>query len=158
MRWFSLAAAAVFAFLIAASARMFGYKASYLAYAPDWQEAASVRSMNAWSFLVVLTALLLAPATIGRGAGEPWQWLGFAVPVLLALTGFAKNTRTGAVLDVLMWSAVAVFVIAAGVWPWLLIGVCAFAVVAILTHSVSESYILWLECALLLAVCGTCLT
>lgn len=57
-----------------------------------------------------------------------------------------------------MWGLSIAYVILSGLWWWLLISFGLFAIVAFATKTIKSSWILWIECFALFAICGVLLT
>ena len=88
----TLASLAIFGGFVGLSVHRFGWRRSYSAYAAKWHEAVPLASnTHLWSIVTVVVALLLVPALLERGEGDPWQFLGFFAPMYLCFAAFTPE-------------------------------------------------------------------
>lgn len=91
----TLASLALFGGFVGLSVHRFGWRRSYSAYAAKWHEAVPLASnTHLWSIVTVVVALLLVPALLERGEGDPWQFLGFFAPMYLCFAAFTPDYET----------------------------------------------------------------
>lgn len=84
----------IFAVFIIIGIRKFGLLGSYSAYSSKWTEAVPLHNVNIWSIVTVIVAMLLAPALIEQGEGNPWQCLGFFAPIYLIVVAMTPRWET----------------------------------------------------------------
>ena len=80
-----IASIIVLAGFLAVSIRRYGLLSSYSAYAVPWDKDVPIHNMHLWSIFTFAIAALFMPALIERGQGNPWQFLGFFVPLYLIM-------------------------------------------------------------------------
>lgn len=79
----------------AISIKKYGLLSCYSAYGPEWDaERRKYYDINVWSLITIITAALIVPPMIERGADNPWQFLGFVAPLYLFLVGFTPHYLT----------------------------------------------------------------
>ena len=144
---------ALFAGFVGLGIRKFGLLPSYSAYSSKWNEAVPIHNMNLWSIVTIAAALLLVPAMVERGQGNPWQFLGFFAPLYLVLVGFTPEWEANptqhkvhviGAISCAAISAVWLAVICHLAW---LIGVSFLVMLcaAFATKSIKTCYVFWLE-------------
>ena len=90
-----LASLILFAGINAVSIKKYGLLSCYSAYGPEWDaERKKYYDINIWSLITVVTAFMIVPPMIERGADNPWQFLGFVAPVYLFLVGLTPHYLT----------------------------------------------------------------
>lgn len=144
---------------IALGIRTFGLQRSYSYYAHLWGEKVKIHNVNLWSAVTVISAILLMISLIAKLEGNPWQFLGFLVPAYLIVVAFTPNyleDNKQAVAHVVATILCAVgFLVYAIVglhtWKPLVFSLLAFAVIGFASRSLKDSYILWLECTLIMS-------
>lgn len=151
----SLALMAIFIWL---SVRRFGWMKSYIGYSPKWKEAIQIHNVNIWAAVTIIVALLIVAPMIDKAVGHNWQFIGMLLPASLVVMAFCGESAGGAIADMLMWGLAIAYVILSGLWWWLLISFGLFAIVAFATKTIKSSWILWIECFALFAICGVLLT
>ena len=73
----------------------FGLLPSYSAYASKWTEHVPLpTSLNLWSIVTILAAILLVPAMTSIGEGNYFQFLGFFAPLYLIVVGLTPEYET----------------------------------------------------------------
>lgn len=90
----TLMSLALFAGFILLGVRKFGLLPSYSAYSSKWAEAVPLHNVNIWSIVTVIVAMLLMPALIEQGEGNPWQCLGFFAPIYLIVVAMTPRWET----------------------------------------------------------------
>ena len=153
----TLASLALFGGFVGLSVHRFGWRRSYSAYAAKWHEAVPLASnTHLWSIVTVVVALLLVPALLERGEGDPWQFLGFFAPMYLCFAAFTPEYETdkrqmkihviGTALCALVSVAWICFV--AERWWTIPVWLLAAWLAAYATITVKKSWLFWLEMAM----------
>ncbi|MBO4924486.1 MAG: hypothetical protein J5382_10250 [Bacteroidales bacterium] len=153
----TLASLALFGGFVGLSVHRFGWRRSYSAYAAKWHEAVPLASnTHLWSIVTVVVALLLVPALLERGEGDPWQFLGFFAPMYLCFAAFTPEYETdkrqmkihiiGTSLCAIVSVAWICFV--AERWWTIPVWLVAAWLAAYATITVKKSWLFWLEMAM----------
>lgn len=153
----TLASLALFGGFVGLSVHRFGWRRSYSAYAAKWHEAVPLASnTHLWSIVTVVVALLLVPALLERGEGDPWQFLGFFAPMYLCFAAFTPEYETdkrqmkihiiGTSLCALVSVAWICFV--AERWWTIPVWLVAAWLAAYATITIKKSWLFWLEMAM----------
>lgn len=156
----TLMSLAFFAGFILLGVRKFGLLPSYSAYSSKWTEAIPIHNANLWSIVTVIVAMLLAPALIEQGEGNPWQCLGFFAPIYLIVVAMTPRWETdkkqkrvhmvGAILCALMaflWAALVCHTPAT-----VILSLMVAWIAGVLTRSIERSLVFWAEMAMFSAV------
>ena len=151
----SILSLALLAGFSALSVRRFGWRKSYSAFAPKWTEAVPIHNAHLWSIVTVAVAFLLCPALLERGAGNPWQFLGFFAPVYLFVVSFTPEYQTDGkqrkihVYGAISCAAVSLLwiIFVTHLWWVVLIAFFAAWVAAYCTDTLGKSNIFWCEMA-----------
>lgn len=72
----------------------FGILTSYSAYSTQWNKSLPLKNLNLWSIVTIISAFLLTPSLIEVGNDNPFQFLGFFVPVYLIAVGLTPDWET----------------------------------------------------------------
>ena len=153
----TLASLAIFGGFVGLSVHRFGWRRSYSAYAAKWHEAVPLASnTHRWSIITVVVALLLVPALLERGEGDPWQFLGFFAPMYLCVAAFTpeyeinKRQMKIHVIGTALCAIVSVAWICFVAERWWTIPVWLVAawLAAYDTITVKKSWLFWLEMAM----------
>lgn len=76
----------------------YGQLASYSAYAAKWESNIPLTSTtHLWSIVTFIAALLIIPAMVELGEGNPAQCLGFLTPVYLIIVSRTPEWETNTV-------------------------------------------------------------
>ena len=153
----TLASLALFGGFVGLSVHRFGWRRSYSAYAAKWHEAVPLASnTHLWSIVTVVVALLLVPALLERGEGDPWQFLGFFAPMYLCFAAFTPEYETdkrqmkihiiGTSLCAIVSVAWICFV--AERWWTITVWLVAAWLAAYATITIKKSWLFWLEMAM----------
>lgn len=156
----TLMSLALFAGSILLGVRKFGLLPSYSAYSSKWTEAVPMHNSNVWSIVTVIVALLLAPALIEQGEGNPWQALGFFAPIYLIIVAFTPRWETNKKQKRVHVIGAALCALIAFLWAALvchspetvLLSLMAAWIAGIVTKSIERSLVFWAEMAMFSAV------
>ena len=157
---------AIFAGFIMLSARKFGLLGSYSAYSSKWAEAVPIHNTNRWSIVTVIVAMLLMPALIEQGEGNPWQCLGFFAPVYLIVVAMTprweidrKQRRVHMSGAIICAAVSALWIVAVQhQFTTMLLSLMAAWALGILTKTTERAIIFWGEMVLFASVYVVLLT
>ena len=143
----------------------FGWLTCYSAYGPKWGEISPLHGFNLWSFVTILTAVLLIPVIVEAGNIAPtWQFAGFLCPALLLFVGltpdYGRNKMAGIVHSVCvglaaLLSVVYILCVFPQLWWLLVIYVAAAAIATVISGK--DYWCLWFELAAYLGIYTTVL-
>lgn len=91
MMTFTIISAIIFFSFVVLNVCMFGLKEHYSAYARPWMERSKVSGFNLWSFITILSALLLLPPLLTSSEGSIWQFMGFLCPACITFVGLTPS-------------------------------------------------------------------
>ena len=137
----------------------FGLLSCYSAYAPKWGEKwPSPGTLNIWSMVTLVSALLLLPVLLEQSNDSSWQFLGFLAPVSLILVSISTDYQTnnfswwihqiGALSAVVFVSLYSILV--PNLWWIVLIVVAVAAIISAIT-GFKKYWMFWAEMAMYLA-------
>ena len=144
----------------------FGLLNSYSAYATKWTESVRIHNSNLWSIITVIVAILLAPALIEQGEGNPWQSLGFFAPVYLIVVAMTprweidrKQRRVHMSGAIICAAVSALWIVAVQhQFTTMLLSLMAAWALGILTKTTERAIIFWGEMVLFASVYVVLLT
>lgn len=147
--------AVIFFGFVALGIRKFGLQDCYSAYGPKWGEISPLHGFNLWSFVTILTAVLLIPVIIEAGNIAPtWQFAGFLAPTFIVFVGmtpdYQQNKMSWWIHQIGAWGAVLfVLLFVLFVFPTLFWFVIVYCIIAgVLTSYFGKwSWMLWFEMA-----------
>lgn len=124
----------------------FGIPHSYSMLAYKWNK-------NIWTWVTVLSGLLILPVFIETGDNSSWQFLSFFAPTWLIFIGLTPDFLTDSLHYKLHMTFTALACICNILWMLLIacnieiffIITCLILVIAKLTKTTESSYIFWLE-------------
>ena len=139
----------------------FGLLPSYSAYADKWAVAVPIDDRtNLWSAVTIIVAMLMVPALVETGYGNPWQFLGFFCPLYLIVVGFTPKWAHSIKQHII--HSVGAFLCAGAAVCWLILvrrqlPIAVFSLLgalalALATKSLKKSYTFWAEMAMFAAV------
>lgn len=138
----------------------FSILTSYSAYGTVWGKLS--KNINIWSAITVLSAFLLTPPLIEAGVENPFQFLGFFMPVYLIAVGLTPEWETDK--KQAFWHSFFAFLCAISAIIWLILfKACYFQIIfifvlctisAIWTKTWKECYVFWLEMLIFLVAFG----
>lgn len=154
----SLSAILFFSFVIVGVCT-FGLLSCYSAYAPKWSEKwPSPGTLNIWSMVTLVSALLLIPVLLEQSNNNTWQFLGFLAPVSLILVGISPDYQTnkfswwihqiGAIATVIFISFYSILV--PNLW-WIILIIIAVAAIVSAITGFKKYWMFWAEMAMYLA-------
>ena len=137
----------------------FGLLSCYSAYAPKWGEKwPSPGTLNIWSMVTLVSALLLLPVLLEQSNNSTWQFLGFLAPVSHILVSISPDYQTnnfswwihqiGALSAVVFVSLYSILV--PNLWWIVLIVVAVAAIISVIT-GFKKYWMFWAEMAMYLA-------
>lgn len=157
-------ALAVISFLIlgsgmAVSISRYGLRDCWSSYGEPW-ESDSPMNLNIWSAVNVLAASCLVPPMLHIGQHSLFQSFGFFAPLFLFLVGLTPDYKTSKTKNLIhqigAWGSVVMTVVwlfmAAREWFAIFPAAVLASVLAIGTRSARQSWMLWLEVWMFLAV------
>ena len=145
---------------IALSIVKIGKLSCWSKYGAEWAKIAPIHNVNLWSAVNVVSALLIVPPMVQRGADNPLQFLGFFAPLFLLLVGFTPDyqdtKKKNAIHQVGAWGCVVMVML----WLilirhlWFIVLPCfVLALVVMLgTRSEWKDWELFGECAMFASV------